>query len=98
MPAVSALIEMAAECGGATAPNGPQDFEMLSAEPVAISFDECSSCSADQIGHLQRWPVHLAVPRRWFFPLQQVQGTGGRAEVTFREMEIDGGFFQITMA
>ena len=63
MPAASALIEMAAECGGATAPNGPQDFEMLPAQPVAISFDECSSRSADQIGHLQRWPTHLAVLR-----------------------------------
>jgi hypothetical protein len=34
---------------------------MLPTEPVAVSFDECSSCSADQIGHLQRWPAHLAV-------------------------------------
>jgi hypothetical protein len=60
MAAAGALIEMAAECGGATTPNGPQDFEMLPAEPVAVSFDEGSSCSADQIGHLQRWPGHLA--------------------------------------
>ena len=98
MPAASALIEMAAECGGATAPNGPQDFEMLPAEPVAISFDECSSRSADQIGHLQRWPAHLAGLRRFVLPLQQVQRTGGRTEVTFRQMEVDGSFFQIAMA
>ena len=63
MPAASALIEMSAECGGTTAPNGPQDFDMLPAEPVAVSFDECISRSADQIGHLERWPGHLAVLR-----------------------------------
>ncbi len=98
MPAVSALIEMPAECGGATVPNGPQDFEMLPAEPAAVSFDECSSCSADEIGHLQGWPAHLAGLRRIVFPLQQVQRTRGCTEVTFREMEVDGGFFQIAMA
>jgi hypothetical protein len=98
MPAASALIEMAAECGGTTVPNGPQDFEMLPADPVAVSFDECSSCSADQIGHLQRWPRHLAGLREFVFPLQQVQRTGGRVEVTLGEMEVDGGLFQIAMA
>jgi hypothetical protein len=52
MPAAGALVEMSAECGGAAAPNGPQDFEMLPAEPVTILFDESSSRAADDIGHL----------------------------------------------
>src|SRR5712691_3976722 len=43
MPAAGALIEMTAECGGATARNGQQHFEVLPAEPLAISFDEDSS-------------------------------------------------------
>jgi hypothetical protein len=63
MPAAGALIEMAAECGGATLPNGPEDFEVLPAEPVPIPFDERASRSADKIGHLKWWPAHLAVLR-----------------------------------
>ena len=36
MPAAGALIEMTAECGGATPRNGQQHFDMLPAEPLAI--------------------------------------------------------------
>ena len=43
----------------AVARNGPQHFDMLPTEPVAISFEESSSRVADEIGHLQRWPAHL---------------------------------------
>ena len=59
MFAASALIEMSAEHGSATPRNGQQHFDMLPAEPLAISFDESSSRAADEIGHLQRWPAHL---------------------------------------
>jgi len=59
MPTGGAFIEMTAKCGGATARNGQQHFDMLPAEPVAISFDESSSRVTDEIGHLQRWPAHL---------------------------------------
>src|SRR5215475_12874175 len=53
MPAAGALVEMTAECGGATARNGQQHFDVLPAEPLAISFDEGSSRAADEIGHLE---------------------------------------------
>ena len=59
MPAAGALIEMTAECGGATPRNGQQHFDVLPAEPLAISFDEGSSRAADEIGHLQGRPAHL---------------------------------------
>src|SRR5712664_4445545 len=59
MPAAGALIEMTAQAGGTTARNGPQHFDMLPTEPVAVSFDESSSRVADEIGHLQRRPAHL---------------------------------------
>ena len=62
MPAAGALIEMTAECGGATARNGQQHFDVLPAEPLAISFDEGSSRAADEIGHLEGRPAHLFVP------------------------------------
>jgi hypothetical protein len=40
MSAASALIEMAAECGGATPCNGQQHFDMLPGDPLTASFDE----------------------------------------------------------
>jgi hypothetical protein len=59
IPATSAFVEMTAECGGATPLNGPQYFHVLPAKPVAVLFDEQLSRSADDIGHLERWPAHL---------------------------------------
>src|SRR5467141_3695001 len=96
MPAAGALIEMTAECGGAAARNGQQHFDVLPAEPLAVSFDEGSSCAADEIGHLEGRPAHLFVPL-FVFQLQRVQRTRSRMEVTFGEMEVDGGLFQIAM-
>ena len=59
MPAAGAFIEMAAECSGTTPRNGQQHFDMLPGDPLVTSFDEGLSRGADQIGHLERWPVHL---------------------------------------
>src|ERR1022692_1063253 len=59
MPAAGALIEMTAECSGATPRNGQQHFDVLPAEPLAISLDEGSSRAADEIGHLEERPAHL---------------------------------------
>jgi len=98
MPAASALIEMAAECGRATPRNGPQHLEVLPAEPVAVSFEESDSRSADEIGHLQGRPVHLFVPVWFVFQRQRLQRTGGRVEMALRKMEVNGGLFQIVMA
>jgi len=92
MPAAGALVEMPAQCGGTTAHNGPQHFDMLPTEPAAISFDEGSSRGADEIGHLERWPAHL------LFQLQCIQRTRGRVEMALRKMQVDGGLFKIPMA
>src|ERR1700726_3708762 len=59
MTAAGTLIEMTAECSGTTARNGQQHFDLLPAEPLAVSFDESSSCAADEIGHLEGRPAHL---------------------------------------
>ena len=61
MSAASALIEMSAERGGATPRNRQEHFDVLPADPLTASFDECVSRSADQIGHLEGWPVHLLI-------------------------------------
>jgi len=63
MSAASAFIEMPAERGGTTPGNSQEHFDVLPGDPLTASFDECASRSADQIGHLQRWPVHLLVLR-----------------------------------
>src|SRR5450759_773971 len=70
MSAASAFIEMTAECSGTTARNGQQHFDVLPAEPLAISFDEGSSCAADEIGHLEGRPAHLFLQCRPVFQLQ----------------------------
>ena len=61
MSATSALIEMSAERGGTTPRNRQEHFDMLPADPLTASFDECVSRSVDEIGHLEGWPVHLLV-------------------------------------
>ena len=61
MSATSALIEMSAERGGTTPRNRQEHFDMLPADPLTASFDEGVSRSANQIGHLEGWPVHLLV-------------------------------------
>src|SRR5260370_17409357 len=50
MSAASAFIEMAAERGGATPPNGQQHVDMLSGDPLAASFAGCVFRGGDQIG------------------------------------------------
>src|SRR5580658_2547042 len=80
MSAAGTLIEMTAQCRGATPANGPQHFAVLPTEPVAISFDEGISRGADEIGHLQGRPAHL------LFQLQRFQGTGSRVEMALRKM------------
>ena len=88
---------MTAESGGTTPRNGSQHFDVLPMEPMAVSFDERLSCSADDVGHLQGRPIHLLFPQL-AFQLQRVQRTGRRFQVTFGEMQVDGSFFQIVMA
>src|ERR1700730_7311687 len=67
MPTAGALIEMAAECGGTTARNGQQHFDVFPTDPLAAAFDKCLSRGADQIGHLKRRPAHLPLPQRLVF-------------------------------
>jgi hypothetical protein len=52
MTTAGALVDMGAECGGTTARNGQQDFEMRPADPVAAAPDKSNSRGADEIGQL----------------------------------------------
>ena len=59
MPTTGALIDMTAQCGRATPRDGQQHFDVAPTNPLAVSFDEGSSCGTDEIGHLEWWPTHL---------------------------------------
>jgi hypothetical protein len=61
MAAAHTLIEMAAQRCCAAALNGGQHFEMEPVQPGTVTFDEVPACAANEIGHLERWPVHLLV-------------------------------------
>ena len=98
MHAAGAFIEMAAECGGTTQPNGQQHFDMLPKKPVAVSFDEVVSRGADDIGHLQRRPAHLLLVGWLAVQCERIQRTCRGAQMTLREMQVDGRFFQVSMA
>src|SRR5258706_14298523 len=63
MSATGALVEMAAECGGTTSPDGQQHFGVLPTEPVAVSVQESISRGAGKIGHLARRPGPLGLLR-----------------------------------
>jgi len=63
MSAASAFIQMTAELGGTTASNGQKHFHVLPGDPRTTAIDECLSCGADEIGHLEGWPAHLIVLR-----------------------------------
>jgi hypothetical protein len=56
--AAGALNEMSAELSRTTPRNGQQHFDMLPTDPLAVSLDEGSSRSADEIGNLERRRGH----------------------------------------
>src|SRR5216684_3230210 len=58
MSAVRALIAMSTQRGGAAACNGQQHFFVLAVDPHTTALNEGLSCVANDIGHLQRRPVH----------------------------------------
>ena len=89
MSAAHALIEMPAQHGGTTTPNGPQYFDVLPMEPMAVSFDERLSCSADDIGHLQRRPTHLLLVGRLVVQYERVQRTRGGVEALYRQVHVN---------
>ena len=50
---------MIAEIRCAATLDRSQNFQMLPCDPVAAIFDEAFSNGADNIGHLEWWPLHL---------------------------------------
>jgi hypothetical protein len=58
MSAVRALIAMSTQRGGATARDGQQHLFVLAGDPLATALNEGLPGAANDVGHLQRRPVH----------------------------------------
>jgi len=67
IPAAGTLIAVPAERGGAATLDGRQNLAVLGGQPGVAAFDEFLPRHADEIGHLQGWPVHLGVSGRLVF-------------------------------
>jgi len=67
MSTAGAGIHVAAECGGTTARDGQQDFDMGPADPLTAAPDKSNSRGANEVGQLQERPTHLALRLRHSF-------------------------------
>ena len=69
-PQAGALIDMAAESGGATARDGHQDLEVGPAEPRTVPLDEVRVCAATRRAVGAAPGTSLGPkPSRWGFPM-----------------------------
>ena len=59
MAAARTLVAVAAERRRATAFNGREHFQVQPSQPRSMFLDEAPACRANDIGHLQRWPLHF---------------------------------------
>ena len=59
MAALATAIQMAAERCRAAVLDGEEHAEMQPRQPGPVLLDEAVAMRADDIGHLERWPVHL---------------------------------------
>ena len=66
MPALGALVAMAAQGGGAATRDGAQHFDVRPVQPAPALFEEAGAGSANNVSHLDGWPVHLLA--RFTFP------------------------------
>ena len=62
--ALGALVQMPAQRCCAAAGNRTEHFQMLPGEPPGIVFEESAALRANDIGHLQGWPLHFLIRLR----------------------------------
>ena len=58
LAAVGAAIAVTAEHSRTAAQDSQQDLAVLPGHPAFAIFPKGRSCTADDVGHLQRWPAH----------------------------------------
>jgi len=59
MAALPTPIPVSAECCRTAVLNGEQDAEMKPRQPGSVLFDEAAAMRANDIGHLEGWPIHF---------------------------------------
>jgi hypothetical protein len=59
MAATSTLVPVAAERCCTTALNGREHFQVQPCQPRPVFLDEALACRVNDVGHLQRWPLHF---------------------------------------
>jgi len=59
MAALAAAVQMAAERRGAAVLDGEKHAQMQPGQPGPALLDDAIAMCTDDIGHLERWPVHF---------------------------------------
>jgi hypothetical protein len=99
MPTVRTAIAMAAQCGGAAAGDREQDLLMLPGDPAAAALDEAVPGIAKQY---RPSPVEAGLCAALKFSgcwqSEGIQWTGGCAEMSLGQMQVDGRYFEVAMA
>lgn len=100
MPATGTLIHMPAERRGSAEQDSGEHFQVQPGEPSWAAPEESFCCGADHIGHLHGWPCHL-LGLGYLSVMgedrKRIQRAGGGAEMALRQMEINGGLFEIAV-
>ena len=59
MAALAAAIQMSTERCRTAVLDGEEDAEMQPRQPGSVLFEEAVAMRANDIGHLERWPIHF---------------------------------------
>src|SRR3981189_811712 len=54
-----ASVQMAAESWRTAVPDGPQHFQLRPCQMAFVPADEAVASHPNDVGHLERWPVHF---------------------------------------
>jgi hypothetical protein len=64
MAALATAIQMSAKRCGAAVLDGKENAEVEPRQPGAVPFDEAVAVRANDVCHLERWPVHFLISFR----------------------------------
>src|SRR5437773_11769097 len=90
MTASGTTIEMAAQLGCAAALDGAEHAHVLPGQPGPVLLDEAPLVLSDDIGHLERWPVHRLCNFRESFTL-----SGLETLIVFQGLAISVKWFSV---
>jgi hypothetical protein len=100
MPAPRALIDMPAKRRRPTGEYGVEDLAMPPGQPRA-GMEKRVPRSTDDVGHLQRRPLHLFEFGRFRVrreSRQMIQWAGDHAKMPLGHMKIDAGLLEVIVA